>query len=54
LFFLRNNEELLFDSLMNLSGVDNANGQSINDEEGVLPAVLCVYYIDQLYGQALS
>ncbi|HSR18187.1 MAG TPA: hypothetical protein VLM39_08880, partial [Ignavibacteriaceae bacterium] len=34
--FLRDNEDLLFDSLMNLSGVDDANGQSVNDEEGGL------------------
>jgi len=46
-FFLRDNEELLFDSLMNLSGVDDANGQSLNDEEGGLKFVggtLSVYY----------
>jgi NADH-quinone oxidoreductase subunit C len=46
-FFLRDNEELLFDSLMNLSGVDDANGQSINDEEGALKIIggtLSVYY----------
>ncbi len=46
-FFLRDNEELLFDSLMNLSGVDDANGQSVNDEEGGLKIVggtLSVYY----------
>jgi NADH-quinone oxidoreductase subunit C len=46
-FFLRDNEELLFDSLMNLSGVDDANGQSVNDEEGGLKiagGTLSVYY----------
>jgi len=30
--FLLSNEELLFDSLMNLSGVDDANGKSITTE----------------------
>lgn len=33
-FFLRDNSELLFDSLMNLSGVDDFNGQKIDDENG--------------------
>ena len=45
--FLRDEEELLFDSLMNLSGVDDANGQSVNDEEGGLKitgGTLSVYY----------
>jgi len=46
-YFLRNNEELQFDSLMNLSGVDDANGQSVNDEEGglkIIGGTLSVYY----------
>ncbi|HVO75924.1 MAG TPA: NADH-quinone oxidoreductase subunit C [Ignavibacteriaceae bacterium] len=45
--FLRDDKELLFDSLMNLSGVDDANGQSINDEEGglkIIGGTLSVYY----------
>ena len=45
--FLREEEELLFDSLMNLSGVDDANGQSTNDEDGSLTitgGTLSVYY----------
>lgn len=45
--FLKDNEELLFDSLMNLSGVDDANGQSVNDEESglkILGGTLSVYY----------
>jgi len=45
--FLRNNEELLFDSLMVLSGVDDANGQKIKDESGVEfieGGTLSVYY----------
>jgi NADH-quinone oxidoreductase subunit C len=32
--FLRDDESLLFDSLMNLSGVDDNNAQKVNDEEG--------------------
>ncbi len=32
--FLRDNEELLFDNLMNLSGVDDANGENKKDETG--------------------
>ena len=32
--YLRDNPELLFDSLMNLSGVDDANGEKIKDENG--------------------
>ncbi len=31
--FLRSNEELKFDSCMNLSGVDDANGEKIKDED---------------------
>ena len=30
--FLSDNEELKFDSLMNLSGVDDANGEKVKDE----------------------
>ncbi len=33
--FLAENEELKFDSLMNLSGVDDANGEKIKDENGL-------------------
>lgn len=33
--FLLENEELKFDSLMNLSGVDDANGDKEKDEEGL-------------------
>jgi NADH-quinone oxidoreductase subunit C len=32
--FLRDNSELLFDSLMNLSGVDDADGEKVKDEKG--------------------
>jgi NADH-quinone oxidoreductase subunit C len=32
--FLRDNEELQFDSLMCLSGIDDANGKSIKEEDG--------------------
>lgn len=32
--FLLDNDELLFDNLMNLSGVDDANGNKVSDEEG--------------------
>ncbi len=45
--FLRDDEELLFDSLMNLSGVDDNNAQKIKDEEGnekVEGRTLSVYY----------
>lgn len=45
--FLRDDAELQFDSLMNLSGADDANGQSTNDEEGHLQisgGTLSVYY----------
>jgi NADH-quinone oxidoreductase subunit C len=45
--FLRDYNEFQFDSLMNLSGVDDANGQNINDEEGALKIIggtLSVYY----------
>lgn len=45
--FLRDNEELQFDNLMNLSGVDDANGKSIKGEDGTVTAAggtLSVYY----------
>lgn len=45
--FLRDNDELLFDALMNLSGVDDANGKKVQDEEGnekVEGRTLSVYY----------
>jgi len=45
--FLAENEELLFDSLMNLSGVDDANGTKVKDEEGnetINGGTLSVYY----------
>jgi NADH-quinone oxidoreductase subunit C len=32
--YLRDDSELLFDSLMNLSGVDDANGEKVKDENG--------------------
>ena len=45
--FLRDEEDLLFDSLVLLSGVDDANGESKNDESGALNIIggtLSVYY----------
>ena len=45
--FLRNERDLLFDSLMNLSGVDDANGEKIKDETGletINGGTLSVYY----------
>ena len=33
--FLADNPELKFDSLMNLSGVDDANGEKVKDENGL-------------------
>ena len=45
--FLRVNEELQFDSLMNLSGVDDANGDKEKDEQGnevIKGGTLSVYY----------
>jgi NADH-quinone oxidoreductase subunit C len=33
--YLAENEELRFDSLMNLSGVDDANGEKVKDEKGL-------------------
>ena len=45
--FLRANEELQFDSLMNLSGVDDDNQEKITDEDGNVTTqggTLSVYY----------
>ncbi|MBU2494036.1 MAG: NADH-quinone oxidoreductase subunit C [Bacteroidetes bacterium] len=45
--FLRTNDQLLFDSLMNLSGVDDANGEKVKDEDGteiITGGTLSVYY----------
>jgi NADH-quinone oxidoreductase subunit C len=45
--FLRDNEELLFDSLMCLSGVDDANGKNVVDDDGtssIQGGTLSVYY----------
>jgi len=45
--FLRDNERLLFDSLMNLSGVDDNNEKKIKDSDGsekLIPGTLSVYY----------
>lgn len=45
--FLRENNELLFDSLMVLSGVDDANGNKLKDEDGtevITGGTLSVYY----------
>ncbi len=45
--FLRDNEELLFDSLMVLSGVDDANGERIKEEDGsetIKGGTLSTYY----------
>ena len=45
--FLRDEEGLLFDSLILLSGVDDANGESKNDESGALNitgGTLSVFY----------
>lgn len=45
--FLHDNEELKFDSLMVLSGVDDANGTKIKDEDGtdiINGGTLSVYY----------
>ncbi|MBI5730250.1 MAG: NADH-quinone oxidoreductase subunit C [Ignavibacteriales bacterium] len=45
--FLRENEELKFDSLMVLSGVDDANGTKTKDEDGsdmISGGTLSVYY----------
>ena len=46
-FFLRDENELKFDSLMNLSGVDDANGDKVKDEHGletINGGTLSVYY----------
>ena len=45
--FLRDDESLLFDSLMNLSGVDDNNAKKVKDEEGnerTEGRTLSVYY----------
>ncbi len=45
--FLRVNEELMFDSLMCLSGVDDANGAKVKDADGydtIQGGTLSVYY----------
>lgn len=45
--FLRDEKDLLFDSLMNLSGVDDANGEKVKDEKGletINGGTLSVYY----------
>ena len=44
--FLHDDPNLLFDSLMNLSGVDDANGQTQKDESGdkIIGGTLSVYY----------
>jgi NADH-quinone oxidoreductase subunit C len=45
--FLRDNEELLFDSLMLLSGVDDFNAKKVKDEDGNVKEegrTLSVYY----------
>ncbi len=51
--FLRDNDELKFDSLMLLSGVDDANGTKTKDEQGhdvITGGTLSVYYhLDSVY-----
>ena len=45
--FLRDDKDLQFDSLMNLSGVDDANGEKVKDENGletIKGGTLSVYY----------
>jgi NADH-quinone oxidoreductase subunit C len=45
--FLRDENELQFDSLMNLSGVDDANGEKVKDEQGletISGGTLSVFY----------
>lgn len=49
--FLRDDKDLLFDSLMNLSGVDDANGEKVKSAEGgekgfetIKGGTLSVYY----------
>ncbi len=46
-FFLRDNKELLFDSLMCLSGVDDADGKKVTADDGstsIEGGTLSVYY----------
>jgi len=45
--FLRDENDLQFDSLMNLSGVDDANGEKVKDEQGlesISGGTLSVFY----------
>jgi NADH-quinone oxidoreductase subunit C len=45
--YLRDNEELRFDTLMNLSGVDDANGEKVKDEDDceiINGGTLSIYY----------
>lgn len=45
--FLRDNEDLRFDSLMNLSGVDDDNGEKTTEEDGTITTkggTFSVYY----------
>ncbi len=45
--FLRDDDDLRFDTLMNLAGVDDANGEKVKDEEGnetIQGGTLSVYY----------
>ncbi len=45
--FLRTNEDMMFDSLMCLSGVDDANGKKVKDADGtdiIEGGTLSVYY----------
>jgi len=45
--YLREEKDLQFDSLMNLSGVDDANGEKVKDEKGletIQGGTLSVYY----------
>ncbi len=45
--FLHDNESLLFDALMSLSGVDDANGEKVTDEDGtyeIKGGTLSVFY----------
>lgn len=46
-FYLRDDKDLQFDSLMNLSGVDNANGEKKTEEDGsttIIGGTLSVVY----------
>lgn len=51
--FLRDNEELRFDSLMNLSGVDDANGEKVKEEDGTETitggTLSVVYHLHSIY-----